>query len=957
MADTLLNGISEGANYGDDVQNNSDYPVARITNSGVVQYARTYNRSSTSMFTGTNVLTTEMTLPAGLLPGTYPLVIVANGNSSAAFPLTIAGTPLPPVTGLTFTTIASNQMALNWSAIGSTEAGYVVQRSANGSSFSTIASVSSNVTTYADNTVNPLTAYYYRVLGTNAAGLGNASQTVFAASPPVEALPVPWQTQDVGAVPGRGASGQAAGTYTVIGSGSIGGGSDQFQFASRPMVGDCTITARVTAESNTGANALAGVMIRSGLASSSADVFMAFGGGVNNSIFQSRAIGGGAAVSTAGPGSLNTPLWVQLVRTGNTITGYTSPNGSSWTQRGTVSVVMAPVVYAGLAVSSGASTRLNTATFDNVTVSGTSPLIASPLAYWKLDETSGATAIDSQGGYNGTYNNCALGQPGAAPATGTSAGFNGTNSSITIPALNLNNNVVTITAWVNCNGIQNGGAGILYNRANSVGTASGFHFGNANELRYTWNNLGYNFDSQLVVPTNQWTYVALVIEPTQTRLYMITNGVLVGATNDAPNAVQPFDGTSYIGQDPIGRFFKGQLDEVSFYANQSLTPEQLSQLASPPAITISSPLAGAAFAAPANVNLAAAVSGTNGHTIDLVQLFNNGSLVGQSATPPYTNTVTGLAAGSYALSARLFYDSGLALDSSVVNILVQNPAAVPQNVVATALASNLINVTWSSAANATGYILSRDGSPIARVPGLGYADFGLSANSNYCYSVVATNLISSSSASASSCATTPATGGALAWDANSSLTGQQDGSGNWSSNSATWWNGSATVNWADNNLAVFGVNTATNCTVTITNDVTPAGMVVNSTGGTYILTGDSNLVVVDNSTITVDGNAVITAPLAGTANFTKAGPGTLVLNNSSPSFNGTLSVNAGTLEMQNGPDAGATGYSVGTNGILRLGYNSAPNYGQAIVVNGGGVNSPNGLYLAGEPHSAGTASR
>jgi hypothetical protein len=314
------------------------------------------------------------------------------------------------------------------------------------------------------------------------------------------------------------------------------------------------------------------------------------------------------------------------------------------------------------------------------------------------------------------------------------------------------------------------------------------------------------------------------------------------------------------------------LDEVSFYANQSLTPEQLSQLASPPAITISSPLAGAAFAAPANVNLAAAVSGTNGHTIDLVQLFNNGSLVGQSATPPYTNTVTGLAAGSYALSARLFYDSGLALDSSVVNILVQNPAAVPQNVVATALASNLINVTWSSAANATGYILSRDGSPIARVPDLGYADFGLSANSNYCYSVVATNLISSSSASASSCATTPATGGALAWDANSSLTGQQDGSGNWSSNSATWWNGSATVNWADNNLAVFGVNTATNCTVTITNDVTPAGMVVNSTGGTYILTGDSNLVVVDNSTITVNGNAVITAPLAGTANFTKAGP-------------------------------------------------------------------------------------
>jgi len=96
----------------------------------------------------------------------------------------------------------------------------------------------------------------------------------------------------------------------------------------------------------------------------------------------------------------------------------------------------------------------------------------------------------------------------------------------------------------------------------------------------------------------------------------------------------------------------------------------------------------------------------------------------------------------------------------------------------------------------------------------------------------------------------------------------------------------------------------------------------------------------------VDGNAAITAPLAGTADFTKAGPGTLVLSNSSPSFHGTVSINAGTLELQNGPGADAIGFIVGPNGILRHGYSSTPLYTASIVVNGGGLNSSNGLYLA-----------
>jgi hypothetical protein len=86
LTGTLLNGISEGASYGDDAQMNSNYPLVRVTNSvGNVYYERTYNWRSTGVMTGSAPETTLFTNSAGLPPGTYSLVVVANGISSAPF--------------------------------------------------------------------------------------------------------------------------------------------------------------------------------------------------------------------------------------------------------------------------------------------------------------------------------------------------------------------------------------------------------------------------------------------------------------------------------------------------------------------------------------------------------------------------------------------------------------------------------------------------------------------------------------------------------------------------------------------------------------------------------------------------------------------------------------------------------------------------------------------------------
>jgi hypothetical protein len=83
LSGTQLNGISEGACFGDDAQMNSNYPLVRITDfAGHVYYARTFDWSSTGVMTGNAIVTTEFVLPGNLPAGTYSLVVTANGNSS-----------------------------------------------------------------------------------------------------------------------------------------------------------------------------------------------------------------------------------------------------------------------------------------------------------------------------------------------------------------------------------------------------------------------------------------------------------------------------------------------------------------------------------------------------------------------------------------------------------------------------------------------------------------------------------------------------------------------------------------------------------------------------------------------------------------------------------------------------------------------------------------------------------
>jgi hypothetical protein len=85
-----LAGLDQGSAYGDDVQDNTNFPLVRITNSatGTVTYARTSDWTSVSVKPGTRS-STEFTLPPGTPAGQSTLVVVANGIASPPSVVTI----------------------------------------------------------------------------------------------------------------------------------------------------------------------------------------------------------------------------------------------------------------------------------------------------------------------------------------------------------------------------------------------------------------------------------------------------------------------------------------------------------------------------------------------------------------------------------------------------------------------------------------------------------------------------------------------------------------------------------------------------------------------------------------------------------------------------------------------------------------------------------------------------
>ena len=124
LTGTQLNGISQGASYGDDAEADTNFPIVRITNSsGTVKYAKSFNWTP-GVATGSTVVSTQFTMPAGFGAGTYTLNVIANGIASSNYTLQILAPPTNvsavPIPGSTTTAQVS------WTAVTGADLGYDV---------------------------------------------------------------------------------------------------------------------------------------------------------------------------------------------------------------------------------------------------------------------------------------------------------------------------------------------------------------------------------------------------------------------------------------------------------------------------------------------------------------------------------------------------------------------------------------------------------------------------------------------------------------------------------------------------------------------------------------------------------------------------------------------------------------------------------------------------------------
>ncbi|MBS1817929.1 MAG: hypothetical protein JSU08_08375 [Acidobacteria bacterium] len=289
--------------------------------------------------------------------------------------------------------------------------------------------------TYSFTPSSPLTGnatYYWKVVArTNAtprepsmvASSSLQSFTTGAGSGGGGALPTPWVSQDVGSVGLSGSASYANGVFTVVGAGAdIWGSADAFRYVYQSVNGDADLIVRVASVQNTNSYAKAGVMLRESTAPGAAHVILDVrpDGSVE---FMTRTATGGQTTYLAGA-SQPTPTWLKLSRSGNTVTGSVSSNGSAWSTVGSTTTSMSASALFGFLVNSHTTAARDTSTFDNVSLSTNGapppppppPSLPSPWA----NQDVGSTGL----GGNANYSNGAFTVSGAgADVWGSSDAF------------------------------------------------------------------------------------------------------------------------------------------------------------------------------------------------------------------------------------------------------------------------------------------------------------------------------------------------------------------------------------------------------------------------------------------------------------------------------------------------------------------------------------------------------
>jgi regulation of enolase protein 1 (concanavalin A-like superfamily) len=467
--------------------------------------------------------------------------------------------------------------------------------------------------------------------------------------------PSPWVTGDIGSPALAGSALLAQGIFTVDAAGTdVWGTSDQFHFVYQPVSGNVDIIARVDSVTTADGWSKAGVMIRAGLTAGSAHGF-AFASAANGAAFQRRAQTSAITTHSAGPAGAP-PRWVRLVRAGTTVTAYSSANGTTWTSMGSSTIALGTTAYVGIAVTSHNASVRTTARLSQVALSG-APVTPGPVAL-----PAGQQAAD-------------IGSPAIAGSTSWQAGsytIRGAGTDIWDvadqfqfvyqPVTGDVDVVVRVASISAANSWSK--AGVMIRESLTRGSRHAFAGTSATRgfvfrRRLTTDGLSANTAGGSGAPPG---WVRLVRTGTRFEAFRSANGTTW--TSMGSDVIAMGDSV-YVGIAVTSRTTTAATTAVadSFKVTASAATNQ------PPSVSLTAPLAGAAYTAPASVALTASASDPNG-PVARVDFFSGATLLASDTTAPYSASWTSVPAGTYTLTAVAYDGTGASTTSNAASITV-----------------------------------------------------------------------------------------------------------------------------------------------------------------------------------------------------------------------------------------------------------------------------------------------
>ena len=460
---------------------------------------------------------------------------------------------------------------------------------------------------------------------------------------------------DIGSSKTTGTASISGSSVTITAAGNdIAGSADKFFFGYQVIDGDVEIRARLDDFSARSSSAQAGVMIRGALTRDAAHGSTLFepGGGA---AFVRRPQAAATTATTWGS-SAPAPVWLRVVRSGTTLTSYSSTDGSAWVPIGQDTVALGTTAYVGLAVSSQNPRATATATFSQVTITRNNLPAGQQAADIGAPSIVGSTTFAG-----GRYQMHA----GGSDIGGLSDQFQYLYQSVS------GDTDVTVRVASQTNSSALAKAGVMFRSALDANAA--------NVALLTTPTSGYLFQRRAAAgDTTASSSAGTGTAPVWLR---------IKRTGSLFTAYRSIDGTTWttIGSDSIpmadpiyvgiaATSHSTTLASDVVADNFSVAAAQAADL--PPSVTLTAPATGTTFNAPASIAITATASDPESQ-LARVDFYNGSTLLGSDTTAPYSYAWSNVAAGSYSLSAMAYDASGQSARSAAASVTVSQANQPP----------------------------------------------------------------------------------------------------------------------------------------------------------------------------------------------------------------------------------------------------------------------------------------